>query len=549
MFSIWRTFNNVVFYLTLLVGIGGLVGNGLLLWQLGFHIKKGPFNVYVLNLAAADFLFLGCQLAFTAVQEALGSDKLYLAITFLWFATGLWLLAVLGAERCISDIFPSCHQRCRPRHTSAGLCALVWALTLPAVLLPARACGLLRDGTRFLTCIRYQATSATWLLALVGTACGSGLILFVWVSCCSQRPRPRFYGLVLACTLLLLLCGLPFVLYWILQPLLSFLLSMFLPIATLLACVHCGAKPLVYYVLGRQPGKRESLRAIFQKALGEVDERGPAGLSLPMVHITDSGHQEALRLHKTASGLREPPTDPLLIHSPQALRRLPVGAQDSAPFGTGWLFIPPGAPEDTRGFRAEEPWLFPELKDIERGCSQEHLRQEGVSADHTQSPQPPPLTLDGPAPQALPLHDPEQAFTQTLNKVDLNPSPKPDNGSQAPALSEEDKDCNLIIRSLGNRVVLGLLQRDPRKLGHLHAVNFALSISQASLASQQWSSILVACVCWQPSTWTTGYLCMHRERDPQTALPLDVSRGLNSAGQKPNMPLFQVLRVTMTPMC
>ena len=52
----------MVFYLTLAVGIGGLLGNALVLWHLGFHIKKGPFAVYVLHLAAADFLFLGCQL-------------------------------------------------------------------------------------------------------------------------------------------------------------------------------------------------------------------------------------------------------------------------------------------------------------------------------------------------------------------------------------------------------------------------------------------------------------------------------------------------------
>ncbi|XP_006861099.1 PREDICTED: mas-related G-protein coupled receptor member A-like [Chrysochloris asiatica] len=49
--------------------------------------------------------------------------------------------------------------------------------------------------------------------------------------------------------------------------------------------------------------------------------------------------------------------------------------------GTCWLSIPLGAPEDMRGFRAEELWLFPELQDIERGCRREHLRQERVSAE------------------------------------------------------------------------------------------------------------------------------------------------------------------------
>ncbi|KAG3284433.1 MAS related GPR family member G [Ictidomys tridecemlineatus] len=117
--SLWRTVNSVLFYLTLVIAVGGLLGNGLVLWNLGFHIKKGPFNTYLLHLAAADFLFLSCQVAFSIVQAVLDSsqDTLYFVVTFLWFSAGLWLLAVLSAERCLSDIFPSCYQRCRPRHS------------------------------------------------------------------------------------------------------------------------------------------------------------------------------------------------------------------------------------------------------------------------------------------------------------------------------------------------------------------------------------------------------------------------------------------------
>ncbi|KAM9221907.1 mas-related G-protein coupled receptor member G [Dugong dugon] len=286
MFGLWRTFNNVILYLTLLVSLGGLVGNGLVLQNLGFHIKKGPFNVYVLNLVAADFLFLGCQVAFSAIEAALGSDLLYFAISFLWFAVGLRLLEALSTEHCLSDIFPRCYQRCpHPCHATATLCTLIWALSLPAVLLPAHACGLLHDRTRPLACLRYHVASVTWLLVLAGVACGSGLVLLVWVGCCSQHPRPRFYGLILASTLLLLVCGLPVVLYWNLRPLLSLLLPIFPPLTMLLACVHSGTKPLVYYMLGRQQGKQEPPWTVFQRALGEGDERGAVGLSLSMGRV------------------------------------------------------------------------------------------------------------------------------------------------------------------------------------------------------------------------------------------------------------------------
>ncbi|XP_036918397.1 mas-related G-protein coupled receptor member G-like [Sturnira hondurensis] len=283
MFGLWRTFTSVVFYVTLAIGLGDLVGNGLVLWHLGLHIRKGPFSVYVLHLAAADFLFLGCQVAFSIVQAALGSeDTLYFVVTFMGFATGLWLLAALSLELCLSEVFPACYQGHRPRHTSGVLCGLLWALTPPAVLLPANACGLLRGGVRLGACVRYHAASITWLLSLACVAWGASLVLALWVACCSQRPRPRLYSTVLGSGLLLLLCGLPYGLYWSLRPLLNLLLPMFCPLAALLACVHASARPLIYFTVGRRPGPRQPLRMVLQRALGDGAQLGAGGLSLPL---------------------------------------------------------------------------------------------------------------------------------------------------------------------------------------------------------------------------------------------------------------------------
>lgn len=283
MFGLWRTFTSVVGYLTLAVGLGGLVGNGLVLWHLGLHIRKGPFAVYALHLAAADSLFLGAQVACWAAQAALGPlDALYSVLTFLAFALGLWLQAAFSLELCLSEVFPACHRGCRPRHTSGAVCALLWALTPPAVLLPARACGLLRAGARLGACVRLHAASIAWLLALVCAACGAGLALLLWVACCSPRPRPRFYGPALGSALLLALCGLPYVAHWSLRPLLSFLLTPFAPLAGLLACVPASARPLLYLTAGRQPGRRQPLRAVLQRALGDGAPPGPGGLALPM---------------------------------------------------------------------------------------------------------------------------------------------------------------------------------------------------------------------------------------------------------------------------
>ncbi|XP_016072582.1 PREDICTED: mas-related G-protein coupled receptor member G [Miniopterus natalensis] len=144
MFGLWRAFASVVFYLTLAFGCGGLVGNGLVLWHLGLHVRKGPLAVYVLHLAAADFLFLGCQVASCVAQAALGSQSaLSFVIPFLGFAAGLWLLAAFSLELCLSEVFATCYQSCRPRHTSGLVCGLLGSQHLTAAGVVYEAVGFL----------------------------------------------------------------------------------------------------------------------------------------------------------------------------------------------------------------------------------------------------------------------------------------------------------------------------------------------------------------------------------------------------------------------
>ncbi|OWK17238.1 hypothetical protein Celaphus_00013551, partial [Cervus elaphus hippelaphus] len=59
-----QTFNAVtvtLYLLTAVIALGGLAGNAVVLWLLGFHSRRNAFTVYILNLAAADFLCLCCQ--------------------------------------------------------------------------------------------------------------------------------------------------------------------------------------------------------------------------------------------------------------------------------------------------------------------------------------------------------------------------------------------------------------------------------------------------------------------------------------------------------
>ncbi|XP_008837397.1 mas-related G-protein coupled receptor member G [Nannospalax galili] len=286
-FSIWSTFSSVVFYLSLAISLAGLVGNALLLWYLGLHIGKGPFNTYLLHLAAADLLFLGCQVGFSITQVAMGSEHaLHFPVTFLWFAVGLWLLAAFSLECCLAHLLPSCSRSgCRPRNTSVVVCILIWALTMPAVLLPANACGLLHNSMRLLACLSYHWTSVIWLVVLGSVACGASMVLFTHVTCCFLQQPPKFYRVVRCSGALVFFCRLPLVSYWSLRPALNFLLPIFQPLATLLACIDSSSKPLLYYLEGRQLGKREPLRVVLNRALGEESQLSPGGLSLPMSQV------------------------------------------------------------------------------------------------------------------------------------------------------------------------------------------------------------------------------------------------------------------------
>ncbi|NWI51990.1 MAS protein, partial [Calyptomena viridis] len=95
----------------------GLVGNGMVMWFLGFHMKRSPFTVYILNLAVADFslTFMFFLLLVTfLVLKAFCSYLFHFAPLYIDFVfvvepvchlcdlSSLGLLTALSVERCVS---------------------------------------------------------------------------------------------------------------------------------------------------------------------------------------------------------------------------------------------------------------------------------------------------------------------------------------------------------------------------------------------------------------------------------------------------------------
>ncbi|KAM6308979.1 mas-related G-protein coupled receptor member D-like [Aegotheles albertisi] len=71
----------------------GLVGNGMVLWFLCFHMKRNPFTIYILNLIVTDFSLLLL----------------------------MYLLTAMSLERCVSVLFPIWYRCHRPKHLSGIL--------------------------------------------------------------------------------------------------------------------------------------------------------------------------------------------------------------------------------------------------------------------------------------------------------------------------------------------------------------------------------------------------------------------------------------------
>lgn len=116
----------------------GFVENGIVLWFLCFRMRRNPFTVYITHLSIADISLLFCIFILTvhfALDDKLSSAYHYyttvtLLATFLFgYNTGLYLLTAISVERCLSVLYPIWYRCHRPKHQSALVCALLWALS------------------------------------------------------------------------------------------------------------------------------------------------------------------------------------------------------------------------------------------------------------------------------------------------------------------------------------------------------------------------------------------------------------------------------------
>ncbi|XP_060133571.1 proto-oncogene Mas-like [Zootoca vivipara] len=258
----------------------GFLGNGIVIWLLGFRIRRKPFTTYILNLGVADFAFL-LSLEFFCIIMAysiLFSIGVYLlAFTY---NTGQLLLTAISIDRCVSVLFPIWHRCVRPTHLSTIVCALLWVLSCLLCLIVY-----ILIETRFLESynIYFDVLIAYFQFLMTGLLCLplmtiSTVILFIKV-CFKSHPRKRGRLLIVILLTLLFFLVLAFPLNALLLN--ALIAGLNIPIrfhyAALCASLNSTVNPFLYFLVGRKKGgrSRESLMIILQRVLNEEENDRP----------------------------------------------------------------------------------------------------------------------------------------------------------------------------------------------------------------------------------------------------------------------------------
>ncbi|OPJ74079.1 mas-related G-protein coupled receptor member H-like [Patagioenas fasciata monilis] len=246
----------VMAFVSVVICLCGLVGNMSVLWFLGFHMKKSPFTVYVLNLAIADFsllLFLLVILTLFIIPNfscVFSSEYDFtlavMPILFLfWYFASMYLLTAISIERCLSGLFPIWYRYHRPRHLSGTVCGGLWALAgfFASLLL---ICNRTSMHT-YLEVLNFVCIGNSVVFSVLPLF--SNLFLFIKVRCVSQRRRPgRLYIAILLSAIFLFLFGFPLNVAILLGP--FYLQSFYLPVSYLLSSLNSSVNPLIYFLVG-----------------------------------------------------------------------------------------------------------------------------------------------------------------------------------------------------------------------------------------------------------------------------------------------------------
>ncbi|KAL8181617.1 UNVERIFIED_CONTAM: hypothetical protein K2H54_013386 [Gekko kuhli] len=226
----------------LVICILGAVGNGIVIWLLGFHIKRNPFSTYILNLAIADFGVLVSSAFFVVdywVILIYDTTLIFLVFLFLFLSTyssSQFLLTAISIDSTITYtlMFLNLTETMRTEE--------YYQYILNAVL-----------------CVPVMTVATGALFIKV--------CFKPW-----QHRRGKLLSIVLLTLLFFLLFAFPFNVAFLLH-IFNDLPSDVTDVAMLLACLNSSVNPAIYILVGRQwkSRRRETMKMILQKVFKEEE--------------------------------------------------------------------------------------------------------------------------------------------------------------------------------------------------------------------------------------------------------------------------------------
>ncbi|XP_006893450.1 PREDICTED: mas-related G-protein coupled receptor member D-like [Elephantulus edwardii] len=277
--------------LTLLTCVCGMVGNGVVIWLLGFRVQRNPFSVYVLNLAVADFLFL----LFLFIKEYAEYFHLnwvtiaaFTGVMMFAYVTSLSFLTTISVQRCLSVLFPIWYKVRRPRHLSTVVCSLLWGLNLLVITIVSyfnfdeayNHSEELKNLLTFLSILFLGVFTPVMILSSVVLSVQTLRRPRAW-----RRRSSRLCVIVLVSVLVFVVCSLPYGIDWTLMYRIPgelcwyhFLLD---DLTQITSALSGSANPVIYFLVGSESGSSlwDPLTAILSRALQEDPELGRKEMS------------------------------------------------------------------------------------------------------------------------------------------------------------------------------------------------------------------------------------------------------------------------------
>ncbi|XP_051710149.1 proto-oncogene Mas [Oryctolagus cuniculus] len=264
----------------------GFVENGILLWFLCFRMRKNPFTVYITHLSIADISLLFCIFILSidyALDYELSSGHHYtivtLSVTFLFgYNTGLYLLTAISVERCLSVLYPIWYRCHRPKHQSAFVCALLWALSCLVTTMEYVMCIDTAEESHSRSHCRAVIIFIAVLSFLVFTPLMlvSSTVLVVkirkntWASHSS-----KLYIVIMVTIIIFLIFAMPMRLLYLLYYEYWSTFGTLHNVSLLFSTINSSANPFIYFFVGSSKKKRfkESLKVVLTRAF--KDEMQP----------------------------------------------------------------------------------------------------------------------------------------------------------------------------------------------------------------------------------------------------------------------------------